>query len=101
MHTSIWEKVADTLFWLQLCWILSGFFLMAYLAVKIFPQSKSQGWNGNADSDPESENSSDAGKRELMIAGNYRLESFPRVTLSSAKIVEFQSIISEPSRRLS
>lgn len=101
MHTSIWERVADTLFWLQLCWILSGFLLMAYLAFKIFPKSKSQSRNGNVtERSPESEDSSRAGRGELMIAGNYRLESFPQVTLSSSRIIEFQSIISEPNRRL-
>ena len=99
MHTSIWEKVADTLFWMQLCWILSGFVLTAYLAFKICPKSKAKGRNGN---EPRavSKEPSGTGNRELMIAGNYRLESFPHVTLSSAKIIEFQSIISEPNRRL-
>ena len=100
MHTGIWESVADTLFWLQLCWILSGFLLMVYLAFKIFPKSKSRGRNGN-EPRADTEESSGIGNRELMIAGNYRLESFPHVNLSSAKIIEFQSIISEPSRRLS
>lgn len=38
MH-GIWETVADALFWLQLCWIFSGFLLMAYLAFKVFPTS--------------------------------------------------------------
>lgn len=75
---------------------------MAYLAFKIFPKSKSQGRNGNVtEPGPESGNSSQTGKRELMVAGNYRLESFPQLTLSSARIIEFQSIISEPNRRLS
>ena len=73
---------------------------MAYLALKIFPKSKLQGRNGNAPG-TEPERSSGIGNRNLMIAGNYRLESFPHTTLSSAKIVEFQSIISQPNRRLS
>jgi len=99
MHTNLWERVADTLFWLQLCWVLSGFLLMAYLAFKIFPKGKSQDRNGKQ-SGVESEKSMGICHRELMVAGNYRLESFPRVTLSSAQIIEFQSIISEPNRRL-
>jgi len=99
VHTSIWEKVADTLFWMRLCWLLSGFLLMAYLAFKIFPRSKSQGRTGN-ELGADAAESSAMGNRGLMIAGNYRLESFPHITLSSAKIIEFQSIISEPSRRL-
>lgn len=37
MQSGIWETVADTLFWLQLGWIFSGFLLMAYLAFKVFP----------------------------------------------------------------
>jgi hypothetical protein len=85
---------------MQLFWILSGFLLMAYLAFKVFPKSKSQGRNGN-EPGAEPEKYSGIGSRNLMIAGNYRLESFPHATLSSAKIIEFQSIIFEPNRRLS
>ena len=39
MHAGIWETIADALFWLQLCWVFSGFLLMAYLAFKVFPSS--------------------------------------------------------------
>jgi hypothetical protein len=37
LHSAIWEVIADTLYWIQLIWVLSGFALMAYLAVRVFP----------------------------------------------------------------
>jgi hypothetical protein len=33
----MWEVIADTLYWLQIVWILSGFALMAYLAFRVLP----------------------------------------------------------------
>lgn len=103
MHVSIWETVADTLFWLQLCWVLSGFLLMAYLAFKIFPKSKPRDRDNNVTESgrPEAQNSDRADRSELMIAGNYRLESFPQTSIPAGRIIEFQSIISEQNRRLS
>jgi hypothetical protein len=40
VQAGFWQTVADALFWLQLCWVLSGFVLMAYLAFKVFPGPK-------------------------------------------------------------
>ena len=37
MHLRIWELLADTLLWLQLGLICSGFVLMGYLSFKVFP----------------------------------------------------------------
>jgi hypothetical protein len=113
MHPGFWETVADTLFWLQLCWIFSGFVLMAYLAFKVFP--------GKDESDPDSSSKSrpktspvtlshpmqdhlkksNEGNPEPIVAGNYRLEAFPRPPITTAKIIEFESIVSEQNRRWS
>jgi hypothetical protein len=103
VHASIWETVADTLFWLQLCWIFSGFLLMAYLALKVFPKSKPRDRDRSVTESvrPEAKNSGRAGRNELMTAGNYRLESFPQISIPAGRIIEFQSIISEQNRRLS
>jgi len=112
MHPGFWETVADALFWLQLCWIFSGFVLMAYLAFKVFP--------GKDESDPDpttksrrknspvtlshamqDRSKSNEGNQEPMVAGNYRLEAFPQPPITTAKVIEFESIVSEQNRRWS
>jgi len=37
VQSGTWEIIADTLYWIQLVWVLSGFVLMAYLALRVFP----------------------------------------------------------------
>ena len=68
MHSGLWEKLVDALFWLQLTWIFSGFLLMAYLAVKVFPGEK-EGTNSRSDSPPTGTQ-----RPELITLGNYRFE---------------------------
>jgi hypothetical protein len=109
VHAGFWEKVADTLFWLQLLWVFSGFVLMAYLAFKVFPDPSKpdpdfrSAWSGPGFNDgkimspnPESARFSDG----WMVAGNYRLESFPQPA-APAKIIQFRTTISEQNRRMS
>ena len=68
MHSAIWGKIVDALFWLQLTWIFSGFLLMAYFALKVFPGEK-QSVNSRSDSAPQI-----APRPELITLGNYRFE---------------------------
>jgi hypothetical protein len=106
LHPGIWEKIGEALLWLQLCWVLAGFGLMIYLALKVFPKSgdavrrdrrgiaagTSAAWHfGYHGID----------RRQSVIAGNYRLEAFPRMHLNKAKIIEFRSDIAEINRRFS
>jgi hypothetical protein len=69
MQSGIWETVADTFFWMQLVWILSGFCLMAYLAFRVFPHRR--------DDDLTLVETTPHQRRQRMIAGSYRFEDFP------------------------
>lgn len=87
MHSGAWEVVAETLYWIQLIWVLSGFALMAYLAFRVFPwRSNAQDFlssrrtatrfsvrNGADESFDIAEPSS---KPQMIVAGNYRFELF-------------------------
>lgn len=68
MHSGIWERLADTLFWLQLGWIVAGFFLMAYLALKVFPRES------RTNTSPPPPLQSTAGASQLITVGGYRVE---------------------------
>lgn len=82
MHSGWWEKVVDALFWLQLTWIFSGFLLMAYFALKVFPTDK-KAKNSHSDSAvPTSQ------RPELITLGNYRFEIAADKLTSQAKIIE-------------
>ena len=106
MHSGLWETVVDTLFWLQLCWIFSGFVLMAYLAFKVFPGNQEPDVNPTRSlripSDAAQEHSrSEQANPELIAAGKYRLEAFPQPPIARVKVLEFESIVSKPNRRWS
>jgi hypothetical protein len=111
LHPSVWETIADALFWLQLCWVFSGFLLMAYLAFRVFPRSPERPQVDTKSSVRQScligdqtthtaTTDSENGRNKLIVAGNYRLESFPDVK-TPAKVIRFRSTISEQNRRLS
>lgn len=82
MHPGWWEKVVDALFWLQLTWIFSGFLLMAYLALKVFPTDRKVK-NSHSDS-----TASSSQRPELITLGNYRFEIAADKLTSQAKIIE-------------
>ena len=111
MHQSVWEIIADALFWLQLGWVFSGFLLMAYLAFKVFPGSSElprvdtkssvgQSCTFGDETTYTMTTDSENGRNKLIVAGNYRLESFPEMK-TPAKVIRFRSTISEQNRRLS
>lgn len=75
MHTGVWETVADTLFWLQLCWVFSGFLLMGYLAFKVFPSDDEQR------SLQARSTSTTADKPQLIVLGSYRFEIDPNSSI--------------------
>jgi hypothetical protein len=60
--------LADALFWLQLGWIVSGFLLMAYLALKVFPLES------RTNTSPPPPLQSTAGASQLITVGGYRVE---------------------------
>jgi len=94
LHPGAWEKVVDALFWLQLAWIFSGFLLMAYLALKVFPSDK-RGKNPQTNSEAPN-----AQKPELITLGNYRFE-IPAGTLRSrTNVIELYRKQSEPDSGL-
>lgn len=82
MHSGIWERLADALFWLQLCWVLAGFLLMIYLAAKVMPGS-------------EEPKSSRIGHRDdnssgpkLVVLGGYRFEVTQDASITRPKVIE-------------
>ncbi|MFL6436592.1 MAG: hypothetical protein ACJ71Q_03355 [Terriglobales bacterium] len=83
MHLRIWEMLADTLLWLQLGLICSGFVLMGYLSFKVFPDG----------SDPEasqkSPHSSASQKPELIVLGGYRFEVTQDSSAGRPKVIDF------------
>ena len=91
MYSGIWERLADTLFWLQLCWVLAGFLLMIYLAIKVLPHDKGTVHSQTGKSGPA--------KPESLIVGGHRFE----VTLGSGTIptnvIEIQTDQLDRSRR--
>ncbi|PYY13359.1 MAG: hypothetical protein DMG61_13605 [Acidobacteria bacterium] len=82
MRPGIWEKVFDALFWLQLVWIFSGFLLMAYFALKVFPADK-EATNSRSDS-----GASAAQRPELITLGNYRFEVASDTSMPRTKVIE-------------
>jgi hypothetical protein len=80
LHSGLWEKLADAFFWLQLTWILSGFLLMAYFALKVFPADK-ECRNSRSDSVPSPR------KAELITLGSYRFE-VPTETTAPSNVIE-------------
>jgi|SRR5690349_1205175 hypothetical protein len=81
VHPGLWEKFADTLLWLQLFWVLAGFALMAYLAVKVFPREanakRSQSGRGSSVQKPE-----------LVVLGGYRFEITQGPELTRPNVIE-------------
>ena len=81
MHSAILERLGDALFWLQLCWVLAGFVLMIYLAVKVMPGSEEPknsriGLNGRSE------------RRELVVLGGYRFEVTQDPSSARPKVIE-------------
>jgi hypothetical protein len=77
VHSGIWEVIADTLYWLQIVWILSGFALMAYLAFRVFP------WRDETQNAPSltrvlpwqnPDNSTERARARTIVAGSYRFD---------------------------
>ena len=104
MHSGIWEKIGEAFLWLQLCWIVAGFALMLYLAMRVFPKSDEPLGRDRrgADGTPKWHIGYDGiDRRQSVVAGNYRQEAFPQKRLSKAKIIEFRTEISERNRRFS
>jgi hypothetical protein len=84
LHSGLWEKLVDGLFWLQLTWIFSGFLLMAYFALKVLPKEK-EGTNSRSDA------SSNVTQRpELITLGSYRFE-FTSQTTPPSNVIELYS----------
>jgi hypothetical protein len=84
VHSGIWETVADTLFWMQLIWILSGFCFMAYLAFRVFPHRGENGETASLRTAPHEH-------RERMITAKYRFEDFPCYSNSSSQLLRRES----------
>src|SRR5579864_2129659 len=104
LHTGFWEKIGEALLWLQLCWIVAGFGLMVYLALKVFPKSGDNFQRNRRTQDqPRSWYIGYDGvdHRQSLVAGNYRLEAFPLMRGDKAKVIEFRPEISASHRRFS
>jgi len=81
LHPGVWEKVVDALFWFQLAWIISGFLLMAYFALKIFPAEADI---ASSHSDP----AVPAQRPKLITLGNYRFEVAPDFPNARTNVIE-------------
>ena len=107
MHPGIWEKIGEALLWLQMCWILAGFALMIYLALKVFPKFRdTPAAENQRGTDMDISASWSAGydgvnQPQSVVAGNYRLEAFPQKRRDKAKVIEFRPEISASNRRFS
>lgn len=102
MHPGFWEKVADLLFWIQLCWVVVGFLLMAYLAIKVFPKAtdsdlKRGAWRERSSGQPPTMRFACTQETASFVAGSYRLEAFPEVA-PPGKVIDIRSIIPEKDR---
>lgn len=82
MHPGVWERVVDALFWVQLAWIFSGFLLMAYFALKVFP-SDTEETNSRSDSAVVT-----AQRPELITLGNYRFEMVADTLKPRSKVID-------------
>ena len=82
MHPGVWEKLVDALFWLQLAWIFSGFALMAYLALKVFPSEKKEPSLSSDSSLPNTK------RPQLVTLGNYRFEMAIDIPATPANVLE-------------
>jgi hypothetical protein len=83
MHPRIWETLADTLLWLQLVLICSGFVLMGYLALKVFPAGSAPKTSQNSSHSWASQ------KRELIMLGGYRFEATQDSTAGRPNVIDF------------
>ena len=82
LHSGIWERLADALFWLQLCWVIAGFLLMIYLATKVVPRSEEPKTSRIGQPD---DNSSTP---KLVALGGYRFEVTQDLSSARPKVIE-------------
>jgi len=77
VQSGTWEIIADTLYWIQLVWVLSGFVLMAYLALRVFP------WRNETQNAPaprrvlpwqSSDQPIQRSRARTIVAGSYRFD---------------------------
>jgi hypothetical protein len=94
LHSGIWEQLADALFWIQLCWIIAGFLLMIYLAIKVMPGSE----------EPKSSRigqcKKDSRRPELILLGGYRFEVTQDALNTRPKVIELHPDRLDRNRRV-
>ena len=93
LHSGIWERLADALFWLQLCWVIAGFLLMIYLAIKVMPPSE----------EPKISQFGQGGKgsnTELVVLGGYRFEVTQDSSSTRPKVIELYPDRLDRNRRV-
>jgi len=89
MQPTTWERLADTLFWLQLGWVVAGFGLMAYLALKVM----SRGSTSRNETDER------ALKPNMVVLGGYRFEITQETGAAHPKVVELRPDYVDGHRR--
>jgi len=89
MQTTFWERLADTVFWLQLGWVVAGFGLMAYLAIKVVPRS---GFSRN-------ETKPKGHKPSMVVLGGYRFEITQDPAATRPKVIELPADYANVPRR--
>lgn len=94
MHSGIWEGLADALFWLQLCWVIAGFLLMIYLAVKVMPRCEEPKSSRIGQQD---DNSSTP---RLVVLGGYRFEVTQDSSGTRPKVIELYPHRRDSNRRV-
>ncbi|HEU5231332.1 MAG TPA: hypothetical protein VFU50_00625 [Terriglobales bacterium] len=94
LHPGILERLANALFWLQLCWVIAGFLLMIYLAVKVMPAS------GEPKRSRIGPPASLPSKPDLVVLGGYRFEVTQDASSTRPKVIELHPDRLDRSRRV-
>jgi hypothetical protein len=89
MQPTFWQRLADTLFWLQLGWVVAGLGLMAYLAIKVMPHGKSS----------RNETQPRMPGPKLVVLGGYRFEITQDPPATRPKVIELPADYASVPRR--
>lgn len=91
MQPTFWERIADAVFWLQLGWVVAGFGLMAYLAIKVMPMPRGKASRNETQLRPA--------KPNLVVLGGYRFEITQDPAATRPKVIELPADYAGAPRR--
>jgi len=94
LHSGIWQRLADALFWIQLCWVITGFLLMIYLALKVMPRSEEPKTSRIGQYDD------DFSRPRVVILGGYRFDVTQDGSSTRPKVIELYPDRLDGARRI-